>query len=105
MAAHWIGAKPLLARRASAEMCLACTRHISCQQFIHDSRLRDFSVREAGVSTFVRVRQAMMVDAECRQQGGVQVVDVDDIFDRRVTEVVRRAMHVAGLEASTREPQ
>ena len=54
-------------------------------------------IRQAEVSALELERQAFVVDAQAREHGGVQVVDVDGVFGDVVAVVVGFAVDVAGL--------
>lgn len=56
-----------------------------CQNVVNDAA---FDVGEAEVATAVRVRQLFVVQAELVEDGGVQIVDVDFVFDGGESEVV-----------------
>ena len=49
--------------------------------------------------------QPVMIEPEPMQQRRVQVVDVDDVGDRRVSKIVGCSMHVARLEAAPGDPE
>ena len=62
--------------------------------------MRTFDTRQSGVETLIFHREALVIDAEVVQDGGVEVVDVDWIIDDVVRVIVRPAVVDAGLEAS-----
>ena len=57
---------------------------------MHDAAV---DVGEAEVAARVAVGQLLVVDAEQMQNGRVQVVDVDAVFDGVHAELVGRAVH------------
>ena len=48
--------------------------------------MRDFDVGQTVVAPLVRVGEPGVVETKRRQQGGVQIVDRDDLLDRGVAE-------------------
>ena len=61
-------------------------------------------VGEAEVAAAVAVGEAGVVEAHLVQDGGVQVVDVDAVFDGDEAEVVGGAVGQAAAEAAAGEP-
>lgn len=61
-------------------------------------------VGEAEITAGVAVGEALVVDAEEVQDGGVDVVDIDGSFDRKVAEVVELTVAGAGAQACTGHP-
>src|SRR3954452_18617545 len=61
-------------------------------------------VGEAEVAALVAEGQALVVEAEAVQDGSLEVVDVDFVFDDVEAEVVGRAPGDAGLDAAAGEP-
>ena len=57
-------------------------------------------VSKAELAALVAEGEALVVDAEEVQQGGVEVVDVDGIFGDGVSEFVGLAVDVAGFGAA-----
>ena len=68
-------------------------------------RLRDLGVGQAVVAAVVGVRELAVVEAQGVEQGGLEVVDGDDVLDGGVAEVVGRAVDVAPLEAAAGQPE
>src|SRR5258708_3735143 len=66
--------------------------------------LSPFDAGELLVEALELVGEAFVVDAHAVEDGGVQVVDVDGVFDGVVGEVVGFAVDVAGLDAAAGEP-
>ena len=62
------------------------------------------NIRQSAVTAFKQVGQFFVVDAEQCEHGGVQVVDVDFVFDCAETEFVGRADDLATANATAREP-
>lgn len=61
-------------------------------------------VGEAEVASGVAVSEALMVDAELVQEGGVEVVDFDGVLDGVFADVVGLTMNVTGFEAAASDP-
>ena len=62
------------------------------------------NIRQSAVTAFKQVGQFFVVDAEQCEHGGVQVVDVDFVFDGSEAEFVGRADDLATANATAREP-
>ncbi len=62
-------------------------------------------VRQANIQPLELTHQPVMVEAEQVQNGGVQVVDVDRVFDRRPTDVVGAADHLPTFDAAAGHPK
>ena len=71
-----------------------------------DNLFYDLAVHigESEIAALEPVREFLVVDAEEVEHGRVHVVDVDDVLDRVVAEVVRRAVRDAALNAATGHP-
>ena len=63
-----------------------------------------FDAREALVEALVFDAEAFVVESELVEDGGVEVADVDGIFDDVVTELVSLAVGLARLDAATSHP-
>ena len=59
---------------------------------------------ESHVETLEFIAQATVVDAQTVQDGGIQVVDVNGVFDDVVTKVVGLAIDHAGLDSAAGHP-
>src|SRR5579872_4015110 len=77
----------------------------SRQQIGNELGLGDVGIGQAGVTAIMRVREFEMIQAQAMQERGVQVVHVDDLFNRLVTELVGGAVNVSGFEAASGQPQ
>ena len=75
------------------------------QQTVDRARVCDHHVCQAVVAAFVGIGQLAMVETQRVKEGGVEIIDADDVLDRLVAEIVRRAMHVALSESSPGEPE
>ena len=62
------------------------------------------NIRQPVASALMLEGKSLVVYAEEVEQGGVEVVDVDFVFHRVVTEVVGCAVVVSGFHASASEP-
>src|SRR5438128_2650441 len=60
-------------------------------------------VRQSEISALVAEGQALVVDAAKLEHGGVEVVDVADVFDGAVAQFVGGAVDGAGLDAAAGE--
>ena len=56
------------------------------------------------VSALVAVREFFVIDSERVQNRGVQVVNMDWLFDDVVTEIVSRTVHGSRLNTTTGHP-
>ena len=79
----------------------AGVHHPSGEQITHDVPMH---VGEAEVAACVAVGEAGVVDAELMEEGGMQVVDFDGVFDGVFADVVGLTMDMAGLEAAAGDP-
>ena len=61
-------------------------------------------VGEAEITAGVTIGQALVVDAEEVQDGGVDVMDIDGSFDRKVAEVVELTVAGAGTQTCAGHP-
>lgn len=61
-------------------------------------------VGEAEVPSLEAEGEFFVVDAECVEDGGVEVVDMDGVFDNVVAEVIGLAVDDAGLDAAACHP-
>ena len=66
----------------------------SRQQLVHDFAL---NVGKTKISPHVPVGQSLVIQAQAMQDGGMQVVDVDPVFDHVKPEVVGLANDLARL--------
>src|SRR5262249_12304423 len=73
---------------------------------LREDRLDDLAgdVGEAEVAALEAIDQAPVVDAEEGEDGGVQVVDVDDLLDRGVAELVGGTVVDAALDPPACQP-
>ena len=62
-------------------------------------------IRQPEVAALIPIREAFVVDAEKVQNGGVKIVDVNDIFHGVIAEVVGGAVGEARADAAAGEPQ
>ena len=74
----------------------------SHQDCLHWTML--FNARQAHVETLDFVSKPSMIDAEAVEDGCVQVVNVDGVFDDVVAEFVGFAVDDAGLDAAASHP-
>ena len=63
-----------------------------------------FDLGQTKISSIESIGQFRVVDAHLMQNGRVDIVGVDSVFDRLVTEFIRRSVLSPALEAATREP-
>ena len=77
----------------------------SPQQGGDELGLGDLGVGQAVVAALVGVRELAVVEAQGVEQGGLEVVDGDGVFDGGVAELVGRAVDVAPLEAAAGQPE
>ena len=61
-------------------------------------------VRQSEVAAGVAIGKSFVVESEQVQDGGVQVVDVNLVFDGREAELVRCTMNIAAACAAAGEP-
>src|SRR5262245_2494278 len=61
-------------------------------------------VRQPKITSLETERQAAVVEAEEVEDCGLEIVDVDAVFDRGETELVGLAEGEAGADAGAREP-
>src|SRR5206468_11545840 len=61
-------------------------------------------VGQTEVAAGVAVRQALVIEAEQVQHGGVQVVNVDRVLDRLKTELVGRSIRLTAANAAAGPP-
>src|SRR5690606_37343696 len=73
----------------------------SRQNVMHD---RAMDVGESEVAALVTVGELLVVDAEAVEDGGVEIVHVDGVFEDVVAEVVGEAVVESRLDASARHP-
>ena len=78
-----------------------CTAHSSDENVLHHVTM---DIGQPEVTPLETVGQALMVETEAAEDGGVEVVNVDRLFDDVVAEVVGRAMGDARLDASACHP-
>ena len=64
-----------------------------------------FPVGEAGFATFVGKVEALVIDSQKLQQGGMEVVDADHILNSLVTEVVGGAVDIPRFETAAGGPE
>ena len=57
--------------------------------------------RQPGFETVVQIGEVLVIETEQMQDGGVKVVDVNGIHRRPQSEIIRRAMGVAGTLVQT----
>src|SRR4051794_11118395 len=74
----------------------------SRQNRLHDFGLFDASKPE--VEAGMAVGQFAMIEPHQLQHGGMEVVDMDPVFDGLVAELVGRAIGEAAFHAAAREP-
>ena len=74
---------------------------LSCEQFVDDP---PGNIRQPHVAAAVEICQEPMVEAQEVQDGGVQIVNVHLVLDRRVTEFVGGAVGLAPLDACAGHP-
>src|SRR4051794_22774484 len=74
----------------------------SGEQFLDDAGRLDAG--QALVEALVPHREALVVEAEQLEDGGVEVADVDGVLDDVVAEVVRLAVDRAALDAAAGHP-
>ena len=97
------GRRSILTGRASG------TRRINFY-LVHGLLRKDFlddvaaDVGQAVVAALEAERQLEMVQTQQMQQCGLQVVDVDDVFDRVVTEFVGVPDRLPAFDAATGQP-
>ena len=63
-----------------------------------------FDVGQAEIAAGVAVRELLVVEAHEMQDRGVQVVDVDAVFDGFEAELVGRAVDVSAADAAAGHP-
>src|SRR5262249_52448926 len=73
---------------------------LSSQNLAHHM---SFDIGQAKIAAGVTISQAFVVEAQEVQDGGVQVVDVNTLFDGAVAELVGGAVDVAPLDAAAGE--
>src|SRR5690349_256024 len=81
--------------------CLSASVVHLCQESAHDLSM---DIGQAEVPARMPVRQLLVVEPQEPEDGGVQVVDVDLVFDRLEAELVGRAVHLAALHAAAGQP-
>ncbi|MFM1944913.1 MAG: hypothetical protein RI897_3895 [Verrucomicrobiota bacterium] len=63
-----------------------------------------FDAGEFHIEALVSVGEALVIDTEEVEHGGVEVTDVDDIFDGVIAEFIGSAVGGAGLDTAAGEP-
>ena len=63
-----------------------------------------FDVGQAKIAAGVAVRELLVVEAQEMENRGVQVVDVDAVFDRFEAELVGRAVDISAADAAASHP-
>src|SRR6059058_6030858 len=76
-------------------------RAASRDQFIHDAPVH---VGEAEIAACVAESELFVVESEQPENGGVQVMHVDLVFDGLKTKFVRGAVNVAAPHTAARHP-
>src|SRR3954447_1278993 len=68
--------------------------------------LHDFAayIRQPEIATGIAIRQLLMIEAEQREHGCVQVVDVNRVFSRAEAKFIGRAMDMPAFYAATSQP-
>src|SRR5262245_48969396 len=61
-------------------------------------------ISETEVAAGVAEGEFFVIETEQPQDCGVQIVDVDFVFDGRKSELIRRAVDIAATDAATRQP-
>ncbi len=80
---------------------------VGCGDWLGEDTVDDVGGFDAGefhIESLVSVGEALVIDTEEVEHGGVEVTDVDDIVDRVVAEFVGCAVGGAGLDAAAGEP-
>ena len=88
--------------RTSVELAELTDSNQSRQDLAH--HLRGFDAGEFLIEAAVGVGEAMMVEAELVEHGGVEVADVVRILGNLPTEIVGRADGMAALDAGSGHP-
>src|ERR1043165_118022 len=68
------------------------------------NRLRSFDTDEFLIQTTVEIREPLWIQSHQRQDGSVQVLDVEGMFDGFGPQIIRGANGDAALDAAAREP-
>ena len=62
-------------------------------------------IRQAVTASLKLVREPLMVDAEQMHEGGVEVVNMESVFDGVVTKVIGLSVNGPRFDATTGEPR
>ena len=75
------------------------------QQIRDYSRVGHFGIGQTGVASVKGSGQASMIQAQRREQSGMQVLHVDDIFNRRISEWISGTIDATLFESSSGDPE
>src|SRR5687768_7154193 len=73
----------------------------SDQELLHDPAV---DIRQAEIAAGVPEGELFVIHAELVENGGMQVMHLDGLFDGILPNIIRGAMHVAWLEPASRQP-
>src|SRR5579883_3417085 len=95
------GARKAIRRAIGTPALSYLVGHSLSQHLAHDLAAH---VGQAVIAAGVPVRQALVVEAEQVQHGGMEVVDVDALRDGPEAEVVCGAVDITALDAAAGQP-
>ena len=56
------------------------------------------------IASLVSIGELFVINTQTMKNGGMQIVNMNPVLNRVITEIVRVADHSAGLDASTAQP-
>ena len=77
----------------------------SGQQLMDNFSVGDVGIGEGGGTAVIGEGELVVIEAEGVQEGGVEVVDGDDVIDGTVTKIIGLTMDITRFETTAGKPQ